>query len=154
MDEKIKLCKKCSLPKDCEGYSVPSGVELGQLVFSPNYIQQYDCPNWVIALLRDIEYRLNITMWNINQVEYDSPFANTGNSYIGKNFEVHAYHWDNEEEQPYNFKCGNIEISWYKYLGRGTTINGKYYSEEILKMYEVCIKEIQELEARILNEDF
>ena len=59
-------------------------------------------------------------MWNKNQEEYDSPFDNTGNSFIGENFEVHAYDWDEDSSQEYNFKFGDIKISWYKYLGRGS----------------------------------
>ena len=32
----------------------PSNVELGQVCFSPNTIHHYDCPDYVVALLRDI----------------------------------------------------------------------------------------------------
>ena len=52
------MCEKCGLP---------TNVELGQILFSPNKIQQYDCPGYVVALLRDIARKLDITMWNITQ---------------------------------------------------------------------------------------
>ena len=84
---------------------------------------------------------------NFNQEEYDSPFNNTGNEFIGENFEVHAYNWNEDVEQPYNFKCGVIEISWYKYLGRGTTINGFYTKDEIVEMYNICLDEIRKMDG-------
>lgn len=125
---------------------LPSNVELGQLMFSPNIIHTYDCPDWIVALLRDLSRELERVMWNINQKEYDSPFSNTGNEFIGENFEVHAYNWDEDIEQPFNFKCGDIEISWYKYLGRGDTINGAYTPDTIIQMYELCLNEIRSLD--------
>lgn len=52
---------------------IPSNVELGQMCFSPNTIHHYDCPDYVVALLRDIARKLNIVMWNSKQKEYDNP---------------------------------------------------------------------------------
>ena len=131
----------------CYKRELPTNVELGQILFSPNKIQQYDCPGYVVALLRDIARKLDTTMWNITQEEYDNPFDNTGNSFVCDVFEVHAYNWNEDVEQPYNFKCGVIEISWYKYLGRGTTINGLYTKDEIVKMYNICLEEIRKMDG-------
>ena len=125
-------------------------MELGQMLFANNNIYSYECDDYIIALLKNLDSELCRVMWNKNQKEYDSPFQNTGNSYVGKNFEVYAYSWDDESNQTYNFKCGDIEISWYKYLGRGTTINGDYSKDEIVAMYDKCLKEIREID----NEDY
>ena len=122
-----------------------SAVEFGQLLYPHNVIFQQDCPEWIIALLRDLNRHLKRVMWNINQEEYESPFENTGNVFVGENFEVHAYNW-NDVGQPFNFKYKNIEISWYKYLGRGTTINGFYEPREIIEMYNVCLNEIERMD--------
>ena len=122
-----------------------SAVEFGQLLNTNNVIFQQDCPEWIIALLRDLNRNLKRVMWNINQEEYESPFENTGNVFVGENFEVHAYNW-NDVGQPFNFKYTNIEISWYKYLGRGTTINGFYEPREIIEMYNVCLNEIERMD--------
>ena len=46
---------------------IPANVELGQMCFSPNVIHHYDCPDYVVALLRDIARKLNIVMWNSKQ---------------------------------------------------------------------------------------
>ena len=56
-------------------------------------------------------------------------------------FEVHAYNWDDETIQPYNFKCGDVEISWYKYLGRGMDIPELTY-EELDDMLNECLKSL------------
>ena len=122
-------------------------MEIGQAIFANNNIYSYDCDEYIVALLRHLDSELCRVMWNKNQQEYDSPFQNTGNSFIGENFEVHAYSWNEDEEQTYNFKCGDIEISWYKYLGRGTTINGEYTPEQIINMYNICLNEIRKIDG-------
>lgn len=119
-------------------------MELGNIMFNTNKNQCYDCPEWIIALLRAIENKLDIIMWNKYHKEYSSPFGNTGNSFKNDVFEVQAYNWDDDIQQPYNFKCGDVEISWYKYLGRDTTINDNYNEEYIIVMFNKCIKSLQE----------
>lgn len=107
------------------------------------------CDRYIIALLREIDWRLQIYLNNTGEVkysEYESPFSNTANKYRNEVFEVEAYSWDDEKEQPYNFKCGEIEISWYKWLGRGTMINGEYSKEEIVEMFNRCIGSLEEEE--------
>lgn len=138
----MEVCRKCALSKD---------IGLEKLIFSSNTMYRYTCANWIVALLRDLDRRLKIAMWNNNQEEYSSPFDNTGNEYIGNVFEVHAYSWDDDVKYNFNFKCGNIEISWYKYLGRDTIINGIYSSNEIIKMYELCLEEINKLDNKFLG---
>ena len=127
-------------------------LELGDLVFNTNKQQQYNCPEWVVALLRDIERTLCIVKYNLHQVEYDSPFGNTGNVFYNNVFEVQAYNWNDEIEQKYNFKCDDIEISWYKYLGRDTTINAEYTEKEIINMYNKCIESLRKMDKIGLEE--
>ena len=132
-----------------------SNVELGQMCFSPNTIYHYDCPDYVVALLRDIARKLDVVMWNSKQKEYDSPFGNTGNDFVCDTFEVHAYNWNEDINQPYNFKCGDIEISWYKYLGRGCTMNNKWSQSTMIEMYNKCMKALDKINKEVLEyEDF
>ena len=132
---------------------IPSNVELGQMCFSPNTIHHYDCPDYVVALLRDIARKLNIVMWNSKQKEYDSPFDNTGNDFMCDTFEVRAYNWDEDINQPYNFKCGDIEISWYKYLGRGCTMNNKWSQSVMIEMYNKCMKALDKINKEALEDE-
>lgn len=103
---------------------------------------EYPCPEYITALLKEIDFKLSIAYWNQFQKEFESPFGNTGNSFKNDVFEVISYDW-NDENQEYNFKCGEIEISWYKYLGRSMTINGKYKVYDIIDMYNRCIESIE-----------
>ena len=103
----------------------PCDLELGNLFFNHNNTQSYILPRYAGVLMNDIRERLD----NILGVE-DNPFDNTGEKFkIDGVFEVEAYNWNDDYKQPYNFKYKNIEISWYKYLGRDTTINGDYTPE-------------------------
>lgn len=110
------------------------------------------CPEYVEALLRGIESELCRIMGNINQ-EYDSPFENTGNEFICPKFEVRAYYWGDDEDEikKPNFKYGDLEISWYKYLGRGMTINKRITSEKMVKIFNECIFYLRKFEY--VNDD-
>lgn len=123
-------------------------LELGNIMFNTNKNQQYDCPRWVVALLNELDDQLDRVMWNIHQEEYHSPFENTANSFKNDVFEVQAYSWDDEVHQPYNFKCDDIEISWYKYLGRDTTINGEYEPQKIIDMFNKCLNSILDMDVK------
>lgn len=123
-------------------------MELGNLMFNTNKNQQYKCPRWVVALLKELDNQLDRVMWNSTQKEYPSPFENTANSFKNDIFEVQAYDWNDDIEQPYNFKCEDIEISWYKYLGRDTTINGQYEPQKIIDMFNKCLKSILDMDVK------
>ena len=120
-------------------------LELGQAIFGQP-VQEYDCPLPIIALLEGIDSELDRVMWNNTQEDYPSPFSNTGNKFKNDTFEVEAYSWD-DDRQEYNFKYKDIQISWYKYLGRGTTINREVTPAEAFEMYEDCISSIKSLET-------
>lgn len=97
-----------------------------------------ECPTYVVALLRDlIDRYLSVCWWNMYQENMPSPFDNTGAKYENDVFSVHAYDWSEEDETP-NFVCGDVEIRWYKYLGRGTTVNREVTPVEAVEMYDRC----------------
>jgi len=99
------------------------------------------CPRYIVALLKDLSSELERVQWNVYQEEYESPFYNTGNSFKNDTFEVHAYYWGDDEDfinRP-NFKCGDLEISWYKHLGRGDTINKRISRRKMEKIYLKCL---------------
>ena len=121
-------------------------LELGNMAFNPNTNQDFECEEFIVALLRELDRSLSIAMWNIHQKEYESPFNNTGNSFKNDVFEVQAYNWDDEISQDYNFKWKDVKISWYKYLGRDTTINALISTYEAKEMFNDCLKSIKKME--------
>ena len=129
-------------------------LELGNLMFNTNKNQAYECPEWIIALLETLENELDRIMWNIYQQEYANPFRNSGNEFKNKVFEVQAYNWNDDVEQLYNFKCDDVEISWYKYLGRDTTINDNYEEKYIIEIFNKCLESLREMEKewRVAND--
>jgi hypothetical protein len=122
-------------------------LELGNLLWNVgNANQVYNCPRWVVALLADIEKEISRIYWNKNQTEWSSAFRNTGAEYKGKCFEVHAYSWNDDDDQPCNFQCDDIKISWYKHLFRNPTINinpaSPGFDTKIICMYEKIMNEL------------
>lgn len=113
------------------------------------------CPDYIVALLRDIDRELKIIMWNINQEEYASPFGNTGNKFRLGNFEICAYDWNDNADQEYNFiyrvdkqkaNMPDLKISWYKYLGRCTQINQEIDPNVMIDIYNDIITQLIEYE--------
>ena len=135
-------------------------LELGNLMFNTNANQKYECPNYIVALLREIQRQLDRIMWNINQKEYDNPFENSANSFELGNFKIEAYNWNDDISQPYNFiykvdksksNLDDIKISWYKYLGRDTTINQQIDSDIIIDIYNDIMHQLNKYEAQELK---
>lgn len=126
---------------------------MGKALLFSKVNEKYDCPTWVVALLKNLSEELERVMWNITQKEYDSPFYNTGNSFKCNTFEVYSYDWGKNSGKDYNFKYKDIEISWYKNLGRDTLINKIYSPNTIISMYNNCLKAIREIEINKENID-
>ena len=116
--------------------------ELGNLIFNGNTIQKYICPKYIVALIRDLGQR-------IESIIGDNPCGNTGAIFKTETFVIEAFNWNEEIDQPYNFKYKDIEISWYKRLGRDTTINGDYSPTQIIEMYNKCIEAIDKYEKEL-----
>ena len=75
-------------------------------------------PNVVESVLHAIDDELRRYHWNKNQKELESPFSNTGNSFVTDTFQVEAYNWG-EPEHWWKSKYNNYEAAWDKHLGRG-----------------------------------
>ena len=119
--------------------------EMGQAIFGQPY-KQFEVPEIMLAALESIRAELDRVMWNIHQKQYSSPFGNTGNSFVCDLFEVYAYSWDDEVPPPYNFRWKNLDISWYKYLGRGTSSNTEIEPELTSEMLIDCLKAVRKLD--------
>jgi len=113
--------------------------ELGQAVFGQPY-KEYEAPHYVEAALTLISEELERVGHNVLQENFVNPFSNTGASFtVIPKMLVHAYSW-NDEEQPFNFKWRDLEISWYKYLGRGMSMNRQTTPQEIAEMIDDCFE--------------
>ena len=134
-------------------------MEIANILYNRNNTnQKYKCPEYIIALLRYLELEIDKYMFNKTQVPYESPFENTGNTFETDKFKVQAYNWNTDTMALYNFiyytdkRCSNlddIKISWYKHLGRDTTINEEYDYSVIIYMFNDCIKSIRNLQKDI-----
>jgi hypothetical protein len=126
--------------------------EMGQMAFGQPW-QSVECPEYIVALLEGIREEVRRIGGNEYQHEFD-PFSDWGDADIFNNqhkdsgFEVWPYSWNDEEAQKYNFKHGDIEISWYKHMGRGTSINKVISPDEAVLMFNECIKNLLEWNKR------
>lgn len=112
--------------------------ELGQMAFGQP-CQYYGCSNLMEAALVSISGELERIRCNIHQKVMPNPFGNSGETWECDEFKVEAYSWNDEYNQPYNFKWKDIEVSWYKYIGRGMSQNRQISAEEIGTMLNACL---------------
>jgi len=120
--------------------------ELGQMFFGQPW-QSHEAPELLKAALSAIDDELDRIMWNIHQEVYNSPFSNTGASFKElKEFQVEAYSWNDEYEQPWNFKWQDIEVGWYKHMLRGTSVNREVTPDEIAKLLKACLAALYKYE--------
>jgi len=113
--------------------------ELGQAIFGQP-TQRYELSSDVQIALETIQHAMLL------RCEYGStPFSNCGMRYKNDTFEANAYSWDEDEEQPYNFKWKDFEVSWYKHFRRGASMNREMSNEEAIHMLSECLDSIKDL---------
>lgn len=117
-------------------------MELGNILFNGNINQRYECPEDIVECLKTLRNALNHYFKKQRKLDYDNPFDNTGNSFKNDVFEVIAYSWNDECSTQYNFKYKDIEISWYKYIGRDTTINRQVTEDDRENMLFECLSSL------------
>ena len=105
--------------------------------------KQFGVSEIVEAALRAIDHELVRVMENKQHKEYSSPFDNTGATFKCDTFEANAYSWG-DDEQPFNFKWRDIEISWYKYCGRGMSANKQITPDMASDMLNDCVAALRD----------
>lgn len=105
----------------------------------------YDVPELLCATLEYLESEISRTYWNSNQEEWQSAFRNTGNKFKSNAFTVRAYDWS--EEKDGSFKWRDIEVNWYKNLGRGTYANQELTPDLINEMLNDCLSNLTEVKS-------
>lgn len=78
----------------------------------------------------------------------DSPFSNTGARYAWPSFRVHAYSWNDDEHQQFNFMCKDVRVSWYKHSKRGLSCNICPNGDELRQMLTQCMRDMLMEEPR------
>lgn len=80
--------------------------------------------------------------------EMNDPTHNSGARFENETFSMVAYCWcDGERAEhvngcPPNFKCGDFEASWYKYLGRGSSMNKPITKDEFEVILRRCFESL------------
>ncbi len=126
--------------------------ELGQAVFGcPT--SEFRCPHFIEAGLQYLACEIERVEWNRRQEEFQSPTRNYSTEYKTDAFEMYAYYWGDDEklsERP-NFKCGDFEIRWYKYAGRGMSMNKEIDANKFFEIMDRCIQSVRKLDVDVLS---
>jgi len=121
--------------------------ELGQMIFGQPH-KEHAVPEIMEAVLIFLRYRLGTVLWNLNQKEMDDPFGNSGADFSNETFQVQAYSWNENIDQPWNFKWGDVEVSWYKYLGRGMIANVEISPNLASECLKSCLASLKRMDSK------
>lgn len=114
---------------------------------------EYEATHLLIAALSAIGYDISRVTNNCTGTPV-YPMGNTGESFTCDVFTAEAYDWKNEfceeecDARQVNFKWRDIEVSWYKYLGRGTVTNRPIKPDEIAEMLNDCLAALRDWEKK------
>lgn len=126
--------------------------ELGQAVFGQPH-KAYKVPNYLEASLGLIREELARVTWNVTQRDdLGDPFGNEATQRDLGVFQVESYSWDDDLEQEYNFKYRDLEISWYKYFGRGMSMNRKFTPDQTAIMLDDCLTAIKNRDVDLMKQ--
>jgi hypothetical protein len=79
--------------------------------------------------------------------EYHSnPCCNTGAEFSNSVFTLRAYDWSENPDKEVNFKFGDVEVRWYKHIGRGCVGNkaaAEVSLEEAVEILNVCLTSLR-----------
>lgn len=106
--------------------------ELGQALFG-NATQALSCPVEIECIMSSLREAFDVL-----HPKLDNPFSNTGSRFRWSCFTAHSYDWC-DEEQPWNFKWRDFEVSWYKHCTRGLSRNRKLSRGELREMMRECM---------------
>lgn len=109
--------------------------ELGQFCGGQPW-KQVKAPDYILGALLLIAAK-------VGREHEQNPFFNNGGSVETDVFHCEAYSWDDNYEQPYNFKWRDVEISWYKHCQRGVSMNRKVSERKLGQMLHECLKSIK-----------
>jgi hypothetical protein len=124
--------------------------ELGQMCFGQPS-QSYQVPNHLHAALILISEELERVMWNKTQSIY-SPFESGAEKFNCPVFDVEGYSYDEDYDQPWNFRYNTLEVSWYKHLGRGMSMNMPYFSPlDSAVMLDECLAYLNKIDKETMG---
>lgn len=109
--------------------------ELGQALFGQPW-QEYEAPGW----LQRIVLGIGGVLEGLGICDYN-PTGNYGEQYDNDVFYIESYSWD-DDPQACNFAWRDFKMSWYKWIGRGTTVNRVMEKDEARTMMLECLESI------------
>lgn len=106
------------------------------------FVDPWLAPPWLESFLQEISDAL--IMFDPHVALVGSPFANTpGESFRNDVFEVTASGgWGTEPGTEVNFRWRDVEVSWYRQLGRNTIVNRVVPFREGCAMLYACLNSL------------
>lgn len=103
--------------------------------------QRYDAPPMLYAALEWISRKLQTVLWNRLQREVPNPFnKDQSTRFDTEGLSIHGYDREDDElTQPWNLKCGDIEVSWYRHSWCNVSVNKPLTNDQIAEFLETAL---------------
>lgn len=112
--------------------------ETGQAMFGQPS-QQFDGSDLLDAAVERIAREWERVIGNRLSHSVDRPFDNSGATFETDGIAINAYSWGDSTEQPWNLKCGDVEVSWYKHSWRGLSVNRAISNDDIAALLDEAL---------------
>ena len=117
----------------------PYEPELGQMFFGQPS-QAFELPEFAQALFFGLWGELGIMYWNHHQAEMNDRGYDPVDFVPG--LEIRGYNWNEDNDTRPNFSFNGVEIHWYKYPGRGMSVNVDWAAAEWVAWFDKCFAEL------------
>lgn len=116
--------------------------ELGQAIFGAP-TGEFESPEFVEAFVDYILWRIDLVFWNREQRQWDK-FEDPKIPGL----EYRSYYWgdDESEMEKANMKWREVELRWYKYPGRGQTVNVDWTPNQWVEWFDSLTHHLGELQ--------
>ena len=125
----------------------PYEPELGQVIFG-NKAGAFDCPDFVDAMIQFLLWRTGLVFWNRKQREWDR-IEDPGIQ--GVKFRPYCWDEDSTEADKPNLAFDGVEIRWYKYPGRGMSVNKDWTPVELVAWFDKIHKLLVEFQHESIS---
>lgn len=138
--------------------------ELGQILHG-SAIEHHEVPEYVQALVWHILSEFERCYWNSMQEEsgllaggsYNRP-GSPSKTYIMDDFELCSYWWGDEDDEVQmarpNLAFQDVRITWYKYPGRGMSVNVEKTPAEWVAWFDAALARVQVAAAENWQEKY
>lgn len=118
-----------------------------QALLKPDATNEYECDDFIEALIFGLHRELERCYWNWNQESLEE--REDWQLDTGTGIEYRRYYWGEDKKNcglP-NLRFGEVVVNWYKHMGRGMSCNVDWTEKQWREWFDEAMKAIRLYDA-------